>query len=182
MQAFKRVSLVFIASLWLSTTGFAAESLDNHFETLRTSNKVGEIREAEARIWQAWLTHPHPDVARLMQAGVVRMNSGRLEEALLVFNELVERFPEYMEAWNKRATLFYLLGDFNASVADIDRTLALEPRHFGALSGLSLIHIQQNEMRLARDVLLRLLEIHPNSPNARQNLELVETALQRQLI
>lgn len=158
------------------------QDLDTYFNLLQRVDSPAIIQDTENRIWQIWLSHENEDAEELMQVGINRMNSGDYGAAMLAFDRLIDIFPEYMEAWNKRATLHYVLGNFDASVEDIEQTLELEPRHFGALSGLSLIHIRRDELTKARDVLEALLRIHPNSPNARQNLELVLETLATQII
>ena len=76
-----------------------------------------------------------------MQMGIQRMNYQRYSEAMLIFNQVITSYPDYAEAWNKRATLQYLIGNLDNSITDIEKTLELEPRHFGALSGLGLVYI-----------------------------------------
>ena len=108
-----------------------------------------------------------------MVLGTEAMNRRQFPEALLIFTQIVENFPEFAEGWNKRATLHYLVGNTEASVSDIERTLALEPRHFGALSGLGLVYLQQGKLTQAKDAFEKLIAVHPNSPNAQENLRLV---------
>ena len=147
--------------------------LDELFSILKQTNNPAVIRGTENRIWEAWLEHDNSDVERLMSLAPQRMNTQRYPEAMLAFNQIVENFPNYAEAWNKRATLNYLLGNTDESIADIERTLELEPRHFGALSGLGLVYIQRKQLSKAKEAFEDLIEVHPNSPNAKQNLELV---------
>ena len=156
--------------------------LDDYFLRLKFTDSPREIRELENLIWASWLAHPNPDVERLMSAATARMNSGAFSQALRIYSQLIESYPNFAEAWNKRATLYYVLEDFAASVADIEATLALEPRHFGALSGLGLVYIQQGELDKARDAFVKLLEVHPNSANAQQNLERIENELRLNVI
>ena len=110
------------------------------------------------------------------------MNTQRYSEAMVAFNRLIESFPNYAEGWNKRATLHYVLGNLGASVTDIEKTLELEPRHFGALSGLGMVFIQRKELSKAKRAFEDLIEVHPNSPNAKKNLELVEEQLRLSVI
>lgn len=156
--------------------------LDELFTRLKLTEDSRQLRFLEATIWEIWMQHDNEDVERLLTMGTQRMNAGRYPEALLIFNELVESYPEFAEAWNKRATLYYILGDLEASMADIDRTLALEPRHFGALSGLGLIHVRREELQKARESFEALLEIHPNSASALQNLERILADIRRNII
>ena len=100
----------------------------------------------------------------------------------ILCSQLINRYPNYAEAWNKRATLYYLAGDYVASIRDIEATLQLEPRHFGALSGLGLVYLQQGELTEARDAFAALLEVHPNSPNAKENLDLINEQLRLSVI
>lgn len=166
--------------LFLSAGAHADQSdqrLDALFAQLAISDDLTMIRATENRIWQIWLEHPNEDLERLMEIGTQRMNSRQFPEALLVFNQIVANFPEYAEGWNKRATLYYLLGSFDESIADIEKTLALEPRHFGALSGLGLVYLQREELVKAKQAFEDLIEVHPNSPNAQENLRFVNEQL-----
>ncbi len=117
-----------------------------------------------------------------MEIGTRRMNDRQFPEALLIFNQIIENFPDYAEGWNKRATLYYMVGNFDASIADIEKTLALEPRHFGALSGLGLVYLQQEQLMKARDAFRSLIDVHPNSPNAKENLDFVEERIRLNVI
>ncbi|MCG8415700.1 MAG: tetratricopeptide repeat protein [Pseudomonadales bacterium] len=172
----------FIACLFLmlSHSSYADQSdrrLDALFQQLATSEDLTLIRATENRIWQIWLEHPNEDLERLMEIGTQRMNSRQFPEALLVFNQVVANFPDYAEGWNKRATLYYLLGSFEESIADIEKTLALEPRHFGALSGLGLVYLQREELTKAKQAFEDLIAVHPNSPSAQENLRFVTEQL-----
>jgi tetratricopeptide (TPR) repeat protein len=96
------------------------------------------------------------------------MNLGDGRTARAAFDLLVMREPGFAEAWNKRATLRYLLGDDEGSIADIRHTLVLEPRHFGALSGLALIYARQERPAQALQSLEAALQIHPFLPGGRE--------------
>lgn len=151
--------------------------LDELFEQLLQTDDESSLRQIESQIWELWLQHPNQDVERLMQLGTQRMNAQAVADAMLVFTQLTENFPNYAEAWNKRATLHYLIGEPEASEADIKRTLELEPRHFGALSGLGLVYLQRNELAKAKQAFEDLIAVHPNSPNAKANLDLINEQL-----
>ncbi|MFK7864850.1 MAG: tetratricopeptide repeat protein [Pseudohongiellaceae bacterium] len=151
--------------------------LNDLFLQLKQTQDQNQLRTIESQIWEIWLSHPNPDVQRLMLLGTEKMNSRSVAEAMLVFTQLVENFPNYAEAWNKRATLNYLIGDQEASESDIQKTLALEPRHFGALSGLGLVYLSRNELSKAKQAFENLIAVHPNSPNALSNLKLINEQL-----
>jgi tetratricopeptide (TPR) repeat protein len=156
--------------------------LDELFGQLLVQTDPMALRQIESRIWGIWLEHPNPDVERLMLLGTASMNNQASPDALLIFSQLIQSVPNYAEAWNKRATLYFLLGDFEASIADIEATLALEPRHFGALSGLGMVYIQRDELSKAKQAFEKLVAVHPNSPNAQSNLDAVNESLRLNVI
>lgn len=156
--------------------------LDDLFAELQTASDDARLQQIENSIWAIWMQHDNEAVQRLMQLGTERMNRRQYSEALLVFSQLVESFPDFAEAWNKRATLYYLMGDLERSLADIAHTLALEPRHFGALSGQGLIFVERQELQAAKESFEQLLEVHPHSPAARANLERVLADIRRNVI
>ena len=158
------------------------DRLENLFITLSSSSDKKVIRSTENQIWEIWFAHPNSDVERLMQIGVQRMNNNRQSEAMIIFNQLVENFPNYAEAWNRRATLHYIVGNFQESIDDIEKVLSLEPRHFGALSGLGLVYLQLDELRKAKQAFEDLIKVHPNSPYARENLRRVNEDLRLNVI
>lgn len=112
--------------------------LKDLFARLRTAESAEAAQPVEAEIWKIWRETGDPAADRLIAAGVIAMNAGQYDLALQTFDRLVKTKPDFAEGWNKRATLLYLLGRYPDSVADIAKVLALEPRHFGALSGLAL--------------------------------------------
>ncbi|MFT4862802.1 MAG: tetratricopeptide (TPR) repeat protein [Pseudohongiellaceae bacterium] len=156
--------------------------LNDLFAQLLVQDNNIALRGIESQIWEIWLAYPNPDVERLMLLGTASMNAQATSDALLIFSQLTESFPNYAEAWNKRATLYYMLGDLDASISDIEKTLALEPRHFGALSGLGLVYIQRNELRKAKQAFEDLVAVHPNSTNAQTNLDAVNESLRLNVI
>jgi len=158
------------------------DRLETLFITLSSSSDKQVIRATENQIWDIWFAHPNSDVERLMQIGVQRMNANRQSEAMIIFSQLVENFPDYAEAWNRRATLHYILGNYQESIDDIERVLSLEPRHFGALSGLGLVYLQLDQLRKAKEAFEDLIKVHPNSPNARENLRRVNEDLRLNVI
>ena len=127
---------------------------------------AAEAQVVERRIWEIWTHSGNPAVDRLMGVGLRAMAAEQLEAALEAFDAVVNRAPDFAEGWNKRATVHYLLDDFEKSIEDIERTLELEPRHFGALSGLGLIALALGEEERALDAFEAALEIHPHLPGA----------------
>ncbi len=145
--------------------------LDDLFARLASAKSAREAAPVEVAIWSAWLDLDHPDAAPWLARGMQAMSARRLAEALAAFDRVVELAPDYAEGWNKRATVHWLLGSHDASTADIDRTLALEPRHFGALSGLAMIREAQGRPFEALEALEKLTRIHPRLTHLEQSVE-----------
>ena len=119
------------------------------------------------KIWTRWRGEATDDAQhRLMQKGVRQMNAARFIQAKETFSALIALNPNFMEAWNKRATVRYVLGDLNGSQEDINEVLSREPRHFGALSGLGLINMQRGDLKNAIWAYEKVLRINPFSEDA----------------
>ena len=122
-------------------------------------------------IWAQWFESGSPAMDLLLARATRAMDNGRLELALRFLDDLVRLAPDFAEGWNKRATVYFMLGEYGHSVADIERTLALEPRHFGALSGLGMILERLGDKTGAMWSYRRGLEVHPNLPGAAEGVE-----------
>lgn len=138
--------------------------LDNLFEILQSSDESLEIRAAESLIWAAWTHHENPEYQQMMRMGTRAMDGGLYDQAIGIFSSLIEKAPDFAEAWNKRATVYFLTGDLALSVEDVARTLELEPRHFGALSGLGQIELLRGNGEAALRAFQGALEAHPHLP------------------
>jgi len=114
--------------------------LQQFFEQLKIAQKDNQFEELESSIWQVWMDARSETMNKKMLEGTSYMAEQEYCQAIMVFTEMTERWATYSEAWNKRATAFYLQGEFKNSLADIERTLFIEPRHFGALSGKATIY------------------------------------------
>ena len=145
--------------------------LDALFTSLKIASNSEEAEVIALKIWDLWHQTDNPSAARHMSDGIAAMNSGDAAAALEEFDAVTAAAPTFAEGWNRRATLFYLLGDFPASIRDIEKTLALEPRHFGALSGLALIREAQHKWFEALEALDRVSKIHPKMPQLEERLD-----------
>jgi len=164
--------LITMAPSW-GKTGWANQNdtrLDSLFSQLQITDSGQKARTIEKFIWKIWRESGDESVDQLMVDGVKAMGGGNYEGALIAFNSIVKGAPNFAEGWNKRATLYWLMGDFENSVEDINRTLALEPRHFGALSGLAMIRESQERPLDALQAFERALEIYPAMPNAAERI------------
>jgi tetratricopeptide (TPR) repeat protein len=145
--------------------------LDELFVRLQDAGDTAEAEQLERRIWRIWIASDDPESSRLMAEGTRAMALGRLGQARDRFDLLVALEPDFAEAWNKRATVHYLMGDYVASVQDIQQTLALERRHFGALSGLGMIYEAIGKPAAALRSFEAALAINPHLDSARQRIE-----------
>ena len=141
------------------------------FDRLAVTADAVEARSLEASIWRIWLEPKDAKLEAVMAGGIAAMNSGQLGAALAFFDQVTREAPGFAEGWNKRATVHYLMKDFDASVRDIARTLELEPRHFGALSGFGLINLALERPDAALRAFEQVLKIHPNSAGARTHVK-----------
>ena len=119
--------------------------LDTLFTKLQTATDPMAIQSLEAAIWEQWTVVPDARHRQLMMRGIAEMQQQELQSAVATFTRLIEIAPELSEAWNKRATVHWLMGNFPASLKDICETVKREPRHFGAYSGLGMIRAEMGE-------------------------------------
>ncbi|WP_170921198.1 tetratricopeptide repeat protein [Enhydrobacter aerosaccus] len=122
-----------------------AAMLDTLFAKLQSTADPLAAQALEQAIWEQWTMVPDPGQRQLMLRGIAEMQQQELQNAIATFTKLIEIAPELSEAWNKRATVYWLVGNLSASIADICETVKREPRHFGAYSGLGMIRAQQGE-------------------------------------
>jgi tetratricopeptide (TPR) repeat protein len=140
-------------------------------DQLQSAETATEAQVLERRIWRVWIHHDDAEVSRYMSIGISAMNGGNLEVAFAAFDQVVGLAPDFAEGWNKRATVYYMMEKLDASMLDIERTLALEPRHFGALSGMGLIFDAIGNHKAAADAWERALAVNPHIPGAREHIE-----------
>jgi tetratricopeptide (TPR) repeat protein len=141
----------------------AAEAAERErlFTALAAASNTIEAQDLTSRIWALWFHAPNAEAATIMEQALERRTARDYPGAAAILDRLVESAPDWAEAWNQRATIRYLLRDFEGSLADIDRVLALEPKHFGALSGEAMILLQQGKMAAGQLVLRKAVAIHP---------------------
>lgn len=129
---------------------------------------------AEAAIWEIWGRSGDAGIDELYRKGLQLMNFGAAGEAIQVFTIIIGKKPEFAEGWNKRATLYYSVGEYQKSLHDCDEVMKRNPLHFGALAGYGMIYTQLDQPGRAVDYFRRALKINPNMQGVAQNIELLE--------
>lgn len=132
---------------------------------------------AERSVWSLWSHSGDDEADRMLALGAEQLASQRLADSIVVFTGIIERWPAFAEAWNKRATAFYLAGDLDRSAADCREVLRLNPSHFGALSGVGLILLKRGELERALSYFERALELNPNLSGVRSHRDAVRDEL-----
>jgi tetratricopeptide (TPR) repeat protein len=152
-----------------------AEQLDKLFARLIKSADAGEAQRTEQSIWSLWMTSDSPTADALLAQAMKASAANETGTALAILDNVIEVHPGYAEAWNKRATIYFLIGRYNDSLKDIDKVLELEPRHFGALSGRGMIKRRQNDLAAARAAFEEALGFNPHMEGAKRALEEIES-------
>jgi tetratricopeptide (TPR) repeat protein len=136
---------------------------------------------AERAMWEVWSRSGDTAVDRLLATGIEQMSAREGELAVQTFTEVIRRRPDFAEGWNKRATVYYLMGEYQKSLADCDEVMKRNPYHFGALSGYGMIYLQLDQPAKALDYFQRALKVNPNLDSINQTVEMLKPLLiQRQ--
>jgi len=184
-STFKPLTVQIIAGLILLAYSLASSAdqndpaLDGLFERLAVTTNDEEASNITREIWKRWTANDDPNVSQLMQIGIRALNYSTYRKALQSFDQVIEMAPEFAEGWNKRATLYYHINEYRRSIDDIKETLRLEPRHFGAWSGLGLVSIAQENYSGALAAFKKALSINPHIPNIRRYVQKLEDWQQR---
>ncbi len=141
--------------------GERARVLDALFASLKAAGGDAEADVIVAEIWQVWMRSGRSDVDRIFNEGVGYMALRQFGPAHDRFTEAIETAPDFAEAWNKRATVLYLMNEHDRSLADIEKVMALEPRHFGALAGRATIHSHAGRWKEALAAFREALAANP---------------------
>ncbi|MDC3035887.1 tetratricopeptide repeat protein [Candidatus Pelagibacter sp.] len=152
------------------------------FNQLKTDNLSSSF-ETEQKIWEIWSTHPTDEkLTTILNEGSKFVVDRQLSKALDTFSEVIQLDPTWAEAWNKRATVLYLIGDFEGSQRDINKVLELEERHFGALAGQGLVNIKLKNYEKAIKSYEQALEIHPSMKSPEIMIKQIEGLIKEELI
>lgn len=160
--------------------GQADSRLDALFHALATADDRATAKRAETLIWILWFETESVAARASLEAAMDAASRGDYDAALALLGGAVEVAPDFAEAWNRRATIHFVTGDFARSIADIQRVLALEPRHFGALSGLGLIYDEMGEDEAALRAYRAALKINPHLDTAKHRVAILTEAVEGQ--
>jgi tetratricopeptide (TPR) repeat protein len=153
-------------------------ALDALFDRLRAAPDPASAQVITDQIWIYWTTPADPKLAaRMRDVLALRMNAD-FPAVIALLDEIVAEHPDYAEAWNQRATIYFLLRDFDQSMADIEKVLELEPRHFGALAGRAVMYKEQGKDDLALKDIIAALAIHPFLAERAMFPELLKDAIE----
>jgi tetratricopeptide (TPR) repeat protein len=177
----KCLSIALLGGFLTSSLAIAGQNnpaLPGLLAALKSAPDPAAAEKIANDIWQVWTRHDtDPVINRQMQRGLLLMRNGKLQQAAGLFTRIIEADPQFAEAWNKRATVYFQLGMMAESKADIARTLALEDSHFGALSGLGMVEIHLGRPEAALAAFRAAAEIHPQMLHNQPIIESLETLL-----
>ena len=178
------LSIIFISlsSILCAKENYDAK-LDNLFNQLKSTSSSIDAKEIESKIWKMWTTHPSEEsLTNLLAKGSYYMSQNQLTSAHNVFSKAIELDPNWAEAWNKRATVLYLMGNYELSQNDIDEVLKLEKRHFGALSGQGMVQTALKNYQKAIDSYIEAHKIYPSMKTPLIMIEKLQVLIQQESI
>lgn len=174
------LAIIVLAIIVLPAPSLLADQTDARlpalFTELRTTSEAEKAKIVVAEIWQIWSEHSDNDrLSERLKIGIAQMEAGRLRQAEQIFTTIIDTDPAFAEAWNKRATVYFLMGAYDRSKRDIAQTILREPRHFGALSGLGLVETHLGNYEAALNAYEQAIALHPYL----ENYEEITTALKK---
>ena len=170
------ITIILICSISIFSNAYADQNdprLKLLFSNVKDSQNELSSSIYITSIWRIWSEINDPNSQQLYDLGNQLLKKREYKKSLLVFSDLINKEPDFAEGWNKRATLHFLMGNFNESIQDINKTLSLEPRHFGALDGLGQIQFKLNNFYESMQTYEKLLTIVPHSSSAKKMLKLM---------
>ena len=182
----KYLNYILIILFVLNITNLEAndknKKLDRLFNDLKFKNATLSY-EIEQKIWELWSTHPSDkNLTTMLAEGSNLVNKQKFDQAIVVFSKVIDLDPKWAEAWNKRATVLYMVGEFQKSQDDIDKVLELEERHFGALAGQGLVNIQLENYEKAIMSYKKAQQIYPKMKSPKIMIKQIEELIRNQSI
>ena len=181
----KKVFIIII-SIFLNLSFLYADDrnteLNRLFNELKIKDKSISFK-IEQKIWKIWSTHPNNnELTSMLSVGSDFVNNNQYQKAVEIFTKVIEIDPNWAEAWNKRATVLYMMGEFEKSQNDIDEVLKLEKRHFGALAGQGLVNIKLENYEKAIMSYEEAMEIYPSMNSPKIMIKQLKELIQKQSI
>ena len=187
MKKFLNILVLFFLFFGNSIAEERDSKLDKLFNQLKDTKDLTSAQLIEKEIWEIWQIHPSDNrrgfrLTELLIQGTRLMNMKELNKAYKIFTQIIAAEPDWAEAWNKRATVLYLMDQYKSSLNDIKITLTLEPRHFGALSGQALNYIELQEYEKAIKSYKTVQKIYPTMDGAKKMIPQLEELIKDQAI
>ena len=183
MKLVKFIILIFIL---FSLTLLKAQDRDFQLDKLFHELKINDsdlTDVTEQKIWEIWSTHPNDQkLTKRLAEGSKFVRNKQLSKAINIFTEVISLDPKWAEAWNKRATVLYMIGDYKSSQKDIDKVLELEKRHFGALAGQGLVNIKLENYEKAIESYKKAKEIYPSMQSPEIMIKQIEELIKQEMI
>ena len=180
-----KINLLFLFNIILFSQCVADDrkkNLDQLFNELKENN-VELSHQAEKKIWDIWSTHPtNNKLTEILAEGSLHVNNNQLTKAINLFTNVINIDPNWAEAWNKRATALYMIGEYQRSQDDIDKVLELEKRHFGALAGQGLVNIKLKNYEKAIKSYQEAQKIYPSMRSPSIMIEEIKRLIKKQSI
>ena len=164
------------AAAWLGDLGVMADA-PVLLQALRDGDEIVRAL-AESSLWRVWSRPGDPEIDALFDLGIEQMQRGAAVAAIHTFTAVIQKKPDFAEGWNKRATLYYLVGEYDKSLRDCDEVMKRNPSHFGALAGYGQIYLRLDEPERALEYFQRALTVNPNM----RSVEAAVTELKRLII
>ncbi|MEM5581862.1 tetratricopeptide repeat protein [Roseibium sp. AS2] len=156
------LAMMLLSAALMTPAASAASRKEALFEALKNAPSEIEAEKIENEIWKSWFeAAPNPEIQARLEEAMSRRHAYDLAGARALLDKIITEAPDYAEGWNQRAFVLFLQGNYEASLEDIARALALEPRHFGALSGKAMIFMTLGRVKLGQQALREAVEIHP---------------------
>jgi len=182
MKKYFIIFLILCSNFNLLNADDRVNKLNNLFNDLKIKNS-SIANKAEQKIWKIWSTHPSDEkLTLLLEEGSNLVNNEKYNQAIDVFSKAINLDPLWAEAWNKRATVLFLSGEFERSQKDIDKVLELEKRHFGALAGQGLVNIHLKNYEKAIESYKKAKEIYPSMKSPDMMIKQIKELIKKQSI
>ena len=164
-----------------ATSQPAPEVIDGLLGQLHQAENEAAAKTIEQSVWRAWMRSGSPTVDLLIQQAERAMEEKQHRIAISILSAAIELEPEFPEVWNRRATAYYLSRQYERSLADAEKVLELEPRHFAALAGLGVLHKEMGNQRAALQAFRRALAIHPHLSVAQRAVKELELEVEQDI-